>query len=131
MTRKTIRETDVMHRIVGELSHGNTRLFRNNIGNAWMGSVSRLKDGSVLIRKPRRVGFGLGGEGGSDLIGFRSVLVTPEMVGQTIAVFAAVEVKSATGTPTAEQRNFINMVIDHGGRAGIARSPEEAEEILE
>lgn len=68
--------------------------------------------------------------GSADLIGYTTVTVTPEMVGQQIAVFAAVEVKTATGRPTAEQVAFLTHIKAVGGRSGIARSIEDAELIL-
>ena len=74
--------------------------------------------------------FGVGSPGGSDLIGYRRVRVTEEMVGQEIAQFAAVEVKTPKGRVKAEQQQFINHVLSAGGVAGIARSVDEAQNIL-
>ena len=74
--------------------------------------------------------FGVGSPGGSDLIGYRRVTVTPEMCGQEIAVFAAVEVKTGRGRATAEQKAFIEHIRNAGGIAGIARSVDEAKNIL-
>ena len=74
--------------------------------------------------------FGVGSPGGSDLIGYRRVRVTEEMVGQEIAQFAAVEVKSARGRVKPEQQQFINHVLSAGGVAGIARSVDEAQKLL-
>jgi len=76
------------------------------------------------------VQFGVGSPGGSDLIGYRRVRVTEEMVGQEIAQFAAVEVKSARGRVKPEQQQFINHVLSAGGVAGIARSVDEAQKLL-
>jgi VRR-NUC domain. len=94
------------------LSKGPTRLWRNNTGC--------LKD-----QQGRPVRFGLC-EGSADLIGYTTVEVTPEMVGQRIAVFTAVEVKSPTGRATPAQAAFLDHVRQAGGRAGIARSVTEA-----
>jgi hypothetical protein len=58
-------ETQIQQQI-RELSTGNVRLFRNNNG------VAKMKDGSV-------VRYGLG-NGTSDLIGWESVVITPDMV---------------------------------------------------
>lgn len=69
---------------------------------------------------------GIGGDGGSDLIGFRVVTVTPEMVGQRVAIFTAIETKSSAGHKDADQRTFIDGVRKQGGIAGFARSVEEA-----
>ena len=68
-------------------------------------------------------------KGSSDLIGWRSLTITPDMVGQTVAVFAAIEVKDR-GTPTPEQLHFIAQVQAAGGLAGVARTVAEAEAIL-
>ena len=66
----------------------------------------------------------------SDLVGIKTVTITPEMVGQTIGVFTAVEVKKSDWNGkldkhTTAQLNFINWVKLRGGVAGFARSIEE------
>ena len=98
------------------LSKGPTRLWRNNVG------VLRDQQG-------RPVRFGLC-EGSADLIGYHTVTVTPDMVGQRLAVFTAVEVKAPAGRPTPQQSAFLEHVRQAGGRAGIARSIEDAERIV-
>lgn len=95
---------------------GDTRLWRNNVGK-------------VLDKNGRLVSFGLC-VGSSDIIGYRTITITPDMVGERIAVFSAVEVKSLTGRPTKEQIAFISNVQSAGGNAGIARSVSDAEKIL-
>ena len=99
------------------LGSGPVRLWRNNTGT--------LPD-----RQGRPVRFGLC-KGSSDLIGLRSVTIGPEHVGQTLAVFAAVEVKAQTGRTTPDQRAFIDAVAGMGGLAGVARSVEDAAQILQ
>ena len=99
-----------------KLSRGDIRLWRNN-------------SGVLLDRNGRPVQFGLC-KGSSDLIGLRSVTIGPEHVGQRLAVFAAVEVKAPRGRLTAEQEAFLAMVREMGGLAGVARSVEEAEQVL-
>ena len=89
------------------------RLFRNNTGT--------LPD----PRTGRPVQFGLA-RGSADLIGLRSVTITPEMVGQQVAVFTSIEVKTAKGRPTEAQQNWLHMVRRAGGIAGIARSVSDA-----
>ena len=93
------------------------RLFRNNTGT--------LPD----PRTGRPVQFGLA-RGSADLIGLRTVTITPDMVGQQVAVFTSIEVKTPKGRPTAEQQNWLNMVRSLGGIAGIARSVRDANEIV-
>ena len=109
-------EQAIQQRIRLACSRGPTRLWRNNIGK-------------VVGQDGRMVTFGLC-SGSADLIGYRSVVVTPDMVGQQLAVFAAVEIKTPTGRPTSEQTAFLEHVSAAGGIAGIARSVEEAEALL-
>lgn len=104
-----------------ELGHGDVRLFRNNTG-------------CLKNDRGRVVCFGLA-KGSSDLIGFKTVEVTEEMVREAggklrLAVFAAIEVKDK-GRATPEQRRFISCVQAAGGLAGVARSVTDAKEILE
>jgi len=110
-------EQEIQQRVrlaLGEIPE--VRAFRNNTG--------KLRDVNG-----QWVEFGLC-IGSSDLIGWTSIEITPEMVGKKVAVFTAVEVKTPTGRATAEQTNFISRVREAGGIAGIARSPEEARNII-
>ena len=95
-------------------------LFRNNVGQGWTGKAERLADGSVLIREPRPLHAGLC-KGSSDLIGLRPLVVTDSMVGETLAQFVAVEVKSKRGRVTADQQRFLTFVHDAGGMDVVAR----------
>jgi hypothetical protein len=105
------------------------RLFRNNVGQGWVGKVVYRGPRTITLDDPRPLQTGLC-VGSSDLIGWRPVTITPEMVGQTLAVFCAVEMKGARGVVTDEQRRFIDAVRVAGGRAGAAYSIEEATAIL-
>ena len=118
-------ETDLMRRIQIQASRLGARLFRNNVGSAWMGQSARQDDGTVIIKHARRVTFGIPGEGGSDLIGWTPVLITPEMVGRTVAVFSAVEVKTDAGRATPEQIQFLSVVKGSGGIAALVRTVDE------
>jgi hypothetical protein len=128
--RKPLRlETNILKEIQSKLSAGYVRLFRNNVGAAWMGPFVRKGDGSVVLVKPQRVVFGLC-EGSSDLIGWRSITITQDMVGQRFAQFVAVEVKNSTGKLSKVQGAFLLTVAEAGGRAGVARSVTDAVHIL-
>lgn len=111
-------EAAIQQQVRLALSRAGAVAFRNNVGQY------------VDPKTGRPIRYGLG-VGSSDLIGWTPLVITPEMVGQTVAVFTAVEVKSPTGKATEPQLNFIAQVIKAGGLAGIARSAAEAVNILQ
>ena len=118
-TRVANAETDIQQRIrlaVGTRS--DLRLFRNNTGT--------LPD----PRTGRPVQFGLA-RGSADLIGWRTITITPEMVGQRIAVFTSIEVKTTTGHLTPAQQAWMGTVRTAGGIAGVARSVSDAVRIMD
>lgn len=120
-----------VHRVKG------TRLFRNNVGQGWTGSVRRLKPGQkitaqggeILIRNPRPLHAGLL-KGSGDGIGWRTITITPDMVGQRVAVFLSVETKTPKGKLRDEQQVWHRNVRAAGGISIIARSPEQAHDDL-
>lgn len=104
-------------------------LFRNNRGKAWIGKSARIAPNVVAIENPRRIEFGFV-NGASDLIGWTSIEITPDMIGNKVAVFTAIEVKTKEGDSTEEQKTFIRNVRRAGGIAGVARSEHEAVDII-
>lgn len=131
----------IQQRILLACGTGSTRLFRNNVGTGWTGQATKvtsgnlraaaaaLRPGDVVIRQGRPLHAGLC-VGSSDLIGWRSRVITPEMVGQTIAQFVAIEVKSETGRTTAQQDQFLSQIQAVGGCGGVARSVDAADALL-
>lgn len=111
-------ETTLQQRIRLALgTHPQARLFRNQVG--------QLPD----PRTGRPVQFGLA-RGSADLIGWRTVVVTPDMVGQRLAVFTSIEVKTPNGRLTPAQQAWLGAVRSAGGIAGVARSVGAALEIV-
>lgn len=104
------------------------RLFRVNTGMAWQGDMRKNRDGSITLKNPRPLHAGMV-KGGSDYIGWMPVRITQDMVGDTLAVFTAVETKAGT-KPTKEQLAFIAAVKAAGGFAGVARKDEDLTIIL-
>lgn len=102
-----MREQSIMQRVQLEASRKGWRVFRNNVGV--------LPD-----RRGVPVRYGLC-PGSSDLIGWRELVITPDMVGHTVAQFVAVEVKGPTGKATPKQMKFLEAVARSGGVAVIAR----------
>jgi hypothetical protein len=109
---------------------GRCLAFRANVGQAWTGDVRRLPDGSILIRNPRPFSTGLP-PGFSDLFGLVPVTITPEHVGQKLAQFFALEIKTPTGRVRPEQARFLEAVRRQGGRAEVARSAADALAVIE
>ena len=93
------------------------RLFRNQVG--------QLPD----PRTGRYVQFGLA-KGSSDLVGFKTVKITPEMINQEVAVFVSIEIKTERGKLTEVQQNWLQKVHDSGGIVGVARSIQDALKIV-
>lgn len=125
-----MNETTILQRIrlaIGRIS--SVKTFRNNCGQAWMGKVIRKTADTVTIQNPRPVQFGLH-PGSADLIGWQTIQITPEHVGQKLAVFTSIEVKTDTGKVKPDQANWQRVVIDAGGRAFVVRSEEAAVEFL-
>lgn len=112
-----------------QLSHGDVRLFRNNTGVAWQGVVVQHTPQRIVLANPRAIQFGLT-PGSGDIIGLKSVTVTPDMVGQRLAVFVSLEGKSETGRVTALQAKWRDTVRSMGGVAGEFRSVDDAAALL-
>lgn len=131
-------ETLIMKKIMAAASRAGARIFRNNVGKAWIGQSERImkpgmvyvNPGDIVVRQGRRIEFGLG-VGSSDNIGWKSIVITPSMVGKRVAVFTAIESKTDKGRASEEQKNFICRVQEAGGFAGIARNEQQALEIFE
>lgn len=79
-----------------------TCIFRNNVGTATMPGAQRP------------VAFGVGGKGGSDLVGVCD------------GRFIALEVKTETGRVTVEQLAFLECIRGAGGFGAIVRSVADA-----
>lgn len=115
-------EAAIQARVRLEASAKGVWLSRNNVG------VLPDKRG-VPVR------FGLANESkavnqkykSSDLIGCRPVIITSEMVGQTIGQFVAREIKEQgwtyTGTPhELAQLRFLELILSLGGDAAFANN---------
>ena len=104
-------------------------VFRNNCGCLWDATGRPVYYG-VAGPTPRHQET----MGGSDFIGWQSVTVTPEMVGQQLAVFCAFELKAddkeTEPKRIAKQENFIAQVNAAGGFAGFVRRPIDISLIL-
>lgn len=121
------------------VSRVGARLFVMTTGKFWAGQVAitikrdgkytlNLRERDIILRNPRLVNVGF--EGLSDLAGYTPVTITAEMVGQVLPVLTVCEVKAGKDRPTPKQLQMIDVVKRAGGRAGIARSVEDALDIV-
>ena len=90
------------------------KMFRQNVG--------AYKD----PHSGRVIRYGLT-TGSADLIGWQTVTITPEMVGQRFARFLSIEVKAPKGRLTPEQETWRAAVLKAGGIAVVARSVEDVQ----
>lgn len=136
-----VKESRIWRKIRDQLSNGDVRLARNEVGS---GVLIRHRSQSIRQKiiaechavalrhggSAARVAFGLG-KGTGDLIGMKRVRITQDMVGQEVAVFLSIECKTSTGATRPEQKAWQQFVNSFGGIAGIARSVEDAKEVID
>lgn len=92
------------------------RLWRQNVGEF------QLRDGTFF-----RAGLC---RGSSDFVGLHTVTITPSMVGRTVGVFFALELKKPGELPEDHQQEWLDEIRDAGAIAGVATSVEDAEAVL-
>jgi len=112
-----VKEKLILNEILLAAPKLGARLFRNNVGV--------LQD-----RNGQHVRYGLC-VGSGDLIGWKEVTVTPEMVGKKVAIFTSVEVKTGKLKPTEAQFNFGCAVTEAGGYSLLARAADDVHKFLE
>ena len=123
-------ETEILRRV--QLAAGGlpgVRLFRNQVGAGVAGVVVARPEPGLLLVRGNQVTMGLC-TGSSDLVGWRALTITPDLVGQTVAQFLALEVKTQTGRVSPEQTRFIEALTKFGGLAAVVRSDAEAVKIV-
>lgn len=118
-----ITEAEIQDAITGEAPKYGGLLMRNNSGGFRNpnGQPVRFGLGNISKEHNKR-------SKSSDLIGITPVLITPEMVGRTLGVFTAIEVKekiwkrNVNDNDENAQDAFIQWVKSKGGIAGFANS---------
>lgn len=98
------------------------RLFRINAGAGYVGEIVRRLRDRIVLRNPRVLHAAP--EGWPDLCGWTETEITPEMVGQHVAVFTAVEVKTPGVRLASRQLAFLQLVRRMGGIARVLRSDD-------
>lgn len=111
-------ETRIQNLIMVKLSEAGCTVWRNETKRAWVGQTIHKAGDQVTLSNARMILLGLC-VGSADLI-----VICPD------GKFGAIEVKTKTGRPSAEQVKFIDAVTAAGGRAGIARNTQDALNII-
>lgn len=110
--------------VVLEAAQKNARLFRNNVGalKDERGVPVRYGLANINAAMNKKIKS-------SDLIGWKSRIVTPQMVGHKVAIFLAREMKhegwqyDPFDPHQAAQKVFIDLVNAEGGDAAFATGP--------
>lgn len=131
-------ESDIVKLIMLQATRMGARLLRNQVGMAYMANRARTlqrgetytaRGGETILFDCRKAVTGLG-KGSPDLVGWSPMVVTPEHVGRSLAVFAGVEVKRPGQKPRPDQQQWLDMLASQGALAGCATSPEDLNHIL-
>ncbi len=118
-------ETPIRNAIlISDSEHGHL-VWHNPTSKAWVGKYVSLKNGRLILDFAQPIDAGLC-IGSADIIGITSIVITPDMVGKTVGVFTAEEVKTSTGTETKEQKHFGAAVVASGGIYGVVLGPQDA-----
>ena len=127
---------ELTKQVLLQASKMGARLFRRNVGMAWAGPGTKftkaqnitVQAGDVLVRQGRP--WHNGESGMFDTWGWVPVVVTAEMVGQTVPIHAEVEVKFGKDKVRPEQEKWLAFCASHGVKVGVARTVADAENIL-
>lgn len=123
-------ESTIQQEIQIQAMHFKCTLFRNNSGACQdqTGRLIRYGLGHISPKQQTK---------SSDLIGITEIVITQEMVGKTLGVFTAIEVKDEKWNPDKKldereikQNNFLQFVKSKGGIASFANKVDNLKEIF-
>lgn len=123
-----MKEQGIQASILKAISVYGARGFRINSGKFWGGKVLSHQGNKLLLENPTHIEGAAAGT--SDLFAIKTVVVTPEMIGQTLGIFCCLEVKQPGENPRENQINFLKMMRQRGAIVGVPRSVEDAIRIL-
>lgn len=123
-----MREADIQSAVLIALSEQGHYCLRVNSGQFWGGEVMSHDGSMLLLKHPTKIQGAV--KGTADIVGCVQVVVTPQMVGKTVAVFTAIEVKQPGEKAKPHQENYLALMRSRGAIAGIATSSDEALSII-
>lgn len=131
-------EVDQMRLMQMALSEAGVTVFRNNVAQGVVGRVQWIKGassqsvtvrpGDAVVRGARVLHAGLF-KGSSDLVGWDSMIITPDMVGRPIAAFVSIEAKKRNEFEDG-QKKWLAAVANAGGISGVAHNAAEALDLV-
>jgi len=129
-----MQESKILNKLLlsfNKFTSPKSRIFRNNTGSAFQGKKSLMESTRerLVLFFPRIVHFGLC-KGSSDAIGWTTIKIGPEMVGEEVAVFTALETKTKKGRVSEEQAKFLDTVSKAGGISGVVRSLDDFKDLV-
>lgn len=120
-------EKDIINNILKE----HPFMFRNSQGYCIACSpkdIHKLNGGGWKVDKGAPMHFGLF-KGSSDMIGFKPTVITPDMVGQTVAIFQSIEVKTKNDRLSKEQKAWNRSVENQGGIVEVWQESKDGKTI--
>ena len=91
--------------------------------------VDRLKGGGYLVKK----GFPIKNislwKGSSDMIGWKTVTVTEDMVGKKVAIFQSIEIKTKNDRLRKEQKIWNKVAEKAGGLIAVWKENKDGKSI--
>lgn len=104
-------ETNIMNKIMLKMSKKGWLVWRNQVG------LFKTVDGTRTVP--------IGVKGSSDIMAVKPTVITQDMVGQTVGIFVAVEVKTATGRQSKDQKKWQAVAESKGIEYILARSEDD------
>ena len=113
--------------IGNEVIKENPMLFRNDCGVGFVGGKRfqvpfsgqfYAEQGDIVVINPKRISYGLY-PGSGDFIGWETIIITEEMIGNKIAIFKSIEIKTARDRMKENQINWFRAVKRDGGIAEV------------
>lgn len=105
----TLPHKSAVNQTILRLADEGVWAWEHKTGTAWL----RYKGGA------RPVKYGL--PGSPDIIGIVPVLITADMVGETIGQFVGVEVKVGRDRQSEKQKRFGDRLVEYGARFSVER----------
>lgn len=123
--RSVVSESVLLRQLLLASGAMGARLFRNQTGHYILAQPSCRN----CQAHGRHLSSGLA-VGSPDLVGWMPILVGPEHLGRTLAVFVGVEAKTDTGRVSEAQRRFLTALERDGALVGVARSVADLDALL-